>query len=185
MTESLTLPENPGRIVRFWREAGFDRWFKSDAGFDRVFRDHFMGAHLAAASRKLDAWLESAEGCLALLILLDQFPRNAFRGCGHMYATDPLARMIARHVLDRGFDQQHDHDMRAFVYLPFEHSEDLADQQLSVKLFDALGGAFQPYAVTHHDIIQRFGRFPHRNAELGRETTPAEQAFLDGGGFAG
>lgn len=85
----------------------------------------------------------------------------------------------------RGFDQQLDDDMRAFAYLPFEHSEDLADQELSVGLFDALGGAFQPYAATHRDIIVRFGRFPHRNGELGRETTPAEQAFLEQGGFAG
>lgn len=185
MTAPLPMPESPERVVRFWREAGFDRWFTSDAGFDRVFREHFMGAHLAAASRQLDAWMANAEGCLALLILLDQFPRNAFRGCAHMYATDPLARFIARHVLERGFDQQLDHDMRAFVYLPFEHSEDLADQELSVTLFDALGGAFQPYAATHRDIIRRFGRFPHRNGELGRETSSEERAFLDGGGFAG
>ncbi|PTR27290.1 uncharacterized protein (DUF924 family) [Luteibacter sp. OK325] len=185
MTAPLPMPESPERVVRFWREAGFDCWFTSDAGFDRVFREHFMGAHLAAASRKLDAWMASAEGCLALLILLDQFPRNAFRGCAHMYATDPLARFIARHVLERGFDRQLDDNMRAFAYLPFEHSEDLGDQELSVKLFDALGGAFQPYAATHRDIIVRFGRFPHRNGELGRETTPAEQAFLENGGFAG
>ena len=185
MTAPLPMPESPERVVRFWREAGLDRWFTSDAGFDRVFREHFMGAHLAAASRQLDAWMANAEGCLALLILLDQFPRNAFRGCAHMYATDPLARFIARHVLERGFDQQLDRDMRAFVYLPFEHSEDLADQELSVTLFDALGGAFQPYAATHRDIIRRFGRFPHRNGELGRETSPEERAFLDGGGFAG
>jgi uncharacterized protein (DUF924 family) len=185
MTAPIPPPESLERVVHFWREAGFDRWFKSDAEFDRVFREHFMGAHLAAARRELDAWLGSAQGCLALLILLDQFPRNAFRGCGHMYATDPLARHIARHVLERGFDQQLDHDMRAFVYLPFEHSEDLADQELSVKLFDALGGAFQPYAATHRDIIQRFGRFPHRNGELGRMTTAAARAFLEGGGFSG
>lgn len=185
MTPSLPLPETTERVVRFWRDAGFDRWFKSDAGFDRVFSEHFMGAHLAAARGDLNAWRETAEGCLALLILLDQFPRNAFRGCGHMYATDPLARSIARHVLERGFDQQLDHEMRAFVYLPFEHSEDMADQELSVRLFDALGGAFQPYAATHRDIIRRFGRFPHRNGELGRETSPEERAFLEGGGFAG
>lgn len=188
MTDSLPalpLPETPERVLRFWRDAGYKRWFSSDAGFDRVFRDHFLGAHLAAARRELDAWLESAEGCLALLILLDQFPRNAFRGCAHMYATDPLARFIARHMLDRGFDRMIDEDMRAFCYLPFEHSEDMADQRLSLQLFDALGGPFPPYARVHAGIIERFGRFPHRNHELGRETTPEEQAFLDDGGFAG
>lgn len=139
-----TLPESPERVLRFWRDAGYDRWFASDPTFDRIFREHFLAAHMAAARRELDAWLGTAEGCLALLILLDQFPRNAFRGTGHMYATDPLAVFVARHMLARGFDQAIDEDMRAFCYLPFEHAEDLADQDLSVRLFEALGGAFMP-----------------------------------------
>jgi uncharacterized protein (DUF924 family) len=188
MTASLSvlaLPESPARVLQFWREAGYERWFTSDPSFDRVFRDHFLAAHLAAARRELDAWLDSADGCLALLILLDQFPRNAFRGTAHMYATDPLARSIARHMLAQGFDRSFDQAMRAFCYLPFEHSEDLADQDHSVSLFEALGGPFVPYAHAHRDIIRRFGRFPHRNRELGRETTAEEQKFLDDGGFAG
>ncbi|MGE7136747.1 DUF924 family protein [Luteibacter sp. NPDC031894] len=180
-----TLPESPERVLRFWRDAGYDRWFASDPTFDRIFREHFLAAHMAAARRELDAWLETAEGCLALLILLDQFPRNAFRGTGHMYATDPLAVFVARHMLARGFDQAIDEDMRAFCYLPFEHAEDLADQDLSVRLFEALGGAFMPYARVHREIIERFGRFPHRNGELGRETTPDERTYLAEGGFAG
>lgn len=181
----LPMPETPERVLHFWRSAGFDRWFTSDREFDRVFHDHFLGAHLAAARRELDGWLEGAEGCLALLILLDQFPRNAFRGSAHMYATDPLARFVARHMLERGFDREVDEDMRAFCYLPFEHSEDIADQRLSIELFDALGGAYLDYARKHAEIIERFGRFPHRNRELGREMKPDEQQYLDDGGFAG
>jgi len=179
------VPETAERVVRFWRDAGYDSWFTSDPAFDRSFREHFMGAHLAAARRELDTWLDTADGCLALLLLLDQFPRNAFRGTAHMYATDPLARFVARHMLDNGLDRELDHDMRAFCYLPFEHSEDLADQDTSMRLFEALGGSYLTYARTHRDVIVRFGRFPHRNRQLGRATTPEEQAFLDEGGFAG
>jgi uncharacterized protein (DUF924 family) len=188
MTEplpALAPPETPERVLRFWRDAGYDRWFTNDAVFDRVFRDHFLAAHMAAARRELDAWLDSAEGCFALLILLDQFPRNAFRGCAHMYATDPLARFVARHMIEHGFDDLIDAELRAFCYLPFEHSEDATDQRLSMQWFGKLGGNYLSYAQVHHDIIERFGRFPHRNHELGRETTPEEQAYLDGGGFAG
>ncbi|KAF1005837.1 MAG: hypothetical protein GAK28_03058 [Luteibacter sp.] len=182
---SLAVPETPERVLRFWRDAGYYYWFAKDDTFDRVFRDHFLGAHMAAGRRELDHWMDSADGCLALLILLDQFPRNAFHGCAHMYATDPLARFVARHMLERGFDKVHDHDMRSFCYLPFEHAEDMVDQDLSVALFKALGDPFYPYALKHRDVIERFGRFPHRNQELGRITTPAEQKFLDDGGFAG
>ena len=111
-TPPLPLPETPDRVLRFWRDAGYDRWFSSDQAFDNVFRDHFLGAHMAAARGELDAWLETADGCLALLILLDQFPRNAFRGTGHMYATDPMARSVARHMRERGFDREMDHVVR-------------------------------------------------------------------------
>lgn len=182
---TLPMPETPERVVRFWREAGYKHWFGSDADFDRVFRDHFLGAHMAAARRELDARLDTAEGCLGLLILLDQFPRNAFRGCAHMYATDALALFVARHLLERGFDREFDQDMRAFCYLPFEHSEDMADQRRSLELFNTLGGSYPEYAKVHAEIIERFGRFPHRNRELGRKTTPEEQKYLDDGGFAG
>lgn len=179
------MPEAPDSVVTFWRDAGYTRWFGSDERFDRVFREHFLGAHMAAARRELDAWLDDAQGCLALVLLLDQFPRNAFRGTAHMYATDPLARFVARHMIERGFDTTLDRDMRTFCYLPFEHSEDMADQRAALALIEPLGEPYAGYAKVHFDIVERFHRFPHRNRELGRETTPEEQAFLDGGGFSG
>ena len=126
------------------------------------------------------------EGALALLILLDQFPRNMFRGAARAFATDPLARAIAAGALLKGFDAQVPPEMRGFFYLPFMHSEDLADQERCVALYQAAGDADGlKWAQEHADIIRRFGRFPHRNAVLGRASTPEEQAFLDSGGFAG
>lgn len=171
--------------VAFWREAGYDRWFTHDPDFDLAFRARFLDAHYAAARRELDAWSDGAEGSLALLILLDQFPRNAFRGTGHMYATDPLARMFARRANERRQDLELEKDLRAFFYLPFSHSENLADQDLAVSLNEELGEPFIEHAIGHRDIVRRFGRFPHRNAILGRETTPEEARFLADGGFSG
>jgi uncharacterized protein (DUF924 family) len=172
-------------IVEFWRTAGPERWFVKDAEFDRAFHDRLVDLHFAAARREFDHWAQTAKGSLALLILLDQFPRNCFRGSGHMFATDPLARYFARNAIAAGHDRQVDEELRVFIYLPFEHSEDLADQLLSVELTRSLPEDYMKYALEHLDIIQRFGRFPHRNPMLGRETTPGEQAFLDSGGFAG
>ena len=170
-------------VVHFWREAGPQRWFAKNDGFDAQFRDRFEDAHLAAARRELDGWDDTATGSLALLILLDQFPRNSYRGTAHMYATDSLARHFARRALEAGHDAALDAALRSFCYLPFMHSEDLADQDLSMRLQLQLGP--NEYAVIHRDIIQRFGRFPHRNHLLGRETTPEEAAYLEGGGFSG
>jgi uncharacterized protein (DUF924 family) len=172
-------------VCAFWREAGPERWFEKSPDFDRQFRDRFLEAHLAAARRELDAWAGDAEGALALVLLLDQFPRNVFRGTGHMYATDPLARYFARRLLDAGFDRAIEVPLRLFCYLPFAHSENPDDQQRSVELHEALGRPWLDHAEGHRDIVRRFGRFPHRNPLLGRETTPEEQAFLDQGGFAG
>jgi len=173
-------------IVTFWREAGPARWFTKDAAFDDEIRRRFLAAHEAAAAGTLSAWETTAEGTLALLILLDQFPRNMFRGDARAFATDSHARAIAAGALVRGFDAQVPAGMRAFFYLPFEHSETLADQERSLALYKASGDADGlKWAEAHADIIRRFGRFPHRNAVLGRATTPDEQAFLDGGGFAG
>jgi uncharacterized protein (DUF924 family) len=142
--------------------------------------------------RKYDAWNQTAEGALALLILLDQFPRNLYRGTPHAFATDPLARMFAREAIAAGHDQDPSIplELRRFFYLPFEHSESLVDQEFSVQLFATLQAdtgdeESMKYALIHRDVIARFGRFPHRNPGLGRETTEAEQAFLDEGGFAG
>jgi uncharacterized protein (DUF924 family) len=133
----------------------------------------------------LEDWLTSADGALALLILLDQYPRNAFRGTAHMFATDPLARLYAHQIVDAGLDQQIEPELRAFCYLPFEHSEDPQDQQRSLDLNRQLDANTYHWAKEHADIIERFGRFPHRNAVLGRATTVDEQVFLDEGGFAG
>jgi uncharacterized protein (DUF924 family) len=177
-------------IVAFWRDAGPARWFKKDPAFDAAIRERFEAAHHAAARCEFDAWLASAEGSLALLLLLDQFPRNLWRGSAHAFATDPLARQVARAAIAAGHDRQFGAELRPFFYLPFEHSEDLADQDFGVGLCETLhreaGDADTlKWSRLHRDIIARFGRFPHRNSELGRETTPREQAFLDEGGFAG
>jgi uncharacterized protein (DUF924 family) len=172
-------------VVAFWRDAGPARWFTKDAGFDQRFRERFHDLHFAAARRQLDGWLATAAGALALLLLLDQYPRNCFRGTGHMYATDPLARLFTRQALAQGLDQQVEPALRLFFYLPLSHSEDLADQERALALNAALGEPSRSHAQDHRDIVARFGRFPHRNAMLGRETTAEEAAFLKAGGFAG
>jgi uncharacterized protein (DUF924 family) len=172
-------------VVAFWREAGPKRWFRKDAAFDTGFRKRFLAAHDEAARGELAGWAKGAEGALALLILLDQFPRNAFRAAARMFATDPQALQIARHAIAAGFDQQTEAELRNFFYLPLMHSEALPDQQRAVALTQPLGADSYRFALMHRDIIERFGRSPNRNAVLGRPTTPQEQAFLDGGGFAG
>ena len=185
MSEDSAHP-TPAHVVSFWRDAGPERWFKKDAGFDDEIRRRFLGLHEAAAAGTMTGWETTAEGTLALLILLDQFPRNMFRGQARAVASDPLARSIAAGALVRGFDAQVPTGMRGFFYLPFEHSENLADQARAVAFYKTIGDADGlKWAELHADIIRRFGRFPHRNSVLGRATTADEQAFLDGGGFAG
>jgi uncharacterized protein (DUF924 family) len=133
----------------------------------------------------LSDWEATPDGALALAIVLDQFPRNMFRNDARAFATDAMARDIADRALARGFDRQLAAADRPFLYLPFEHSESVADQERSLGLFKALGDAeLLRWAELHADIVRRFGRFPHRNAVLGRVSTPEERAFLDGGGFA-
>jgi uncharacterized protein (DUF924 family) len=173
-------------IVSFWRAAGPDRWFNKNANFDEEIRQRFLETYEAAAAGQLTDWEQSAQGALALLILLDQFPRNMFRGEARAFATDPLARAVAAGAIVRGFDSQVPPEMRGFFYLPFQHSEDLADQERGIAFYKAIGDLENlKWAELHADIIRRFGRFPHRNSVLGRTTTPEEQVFLDGGGFAG
>ena len=186
MRRMTTAPlPSADEVAAFWRAAGPSRWFAKDEVFDAEFKSRFEAAHHAAAAGTLDAWAGEAEGALALLVLLDQFPRNAWRGSARMFATDARARAVARAAIDAGLDRQVDDGLRAFFYLPLTHSESLADQERSVALNAALDADTQRYAVLHRDIVARFGRFPHRNPMLGRETTPEEQAFLDQGGFAG
>jgi uncharacterized protein (DUF924 family) len=176
----------PAELVSFWRDAGPDKWFEKDDDFDRAIRARFLAVHEAAARGEFAAFEESAEGALALMILLDQFPRNMFRGSPHAFATDPLARAVASRAIARGFERATDQTMRPFFYLPFMHSELLADQDRCVALHEAFGDPERSrYAAMHRDIIVKFGRFPHRNSALGRDTTADEQEFLSGGGFAG
>ena len=161
-------------------------WFAKDDAFDARFRERFEAAHFAAARRELDDWTRTPEGVLALLILLDQFPRNCFRGTGHAFATDPLARMFAVGALDAGFDRAVENDLRRFFYLPLQHAEDMALQDRQLALFQAMERpADDRWAEHHHAIVERFGRFPHRNRALGRETTAEEKAFLEQDGFRG
>ena len=173
-------------VISFWRDAGPDRWFSPDADFDRSVQERFLETHEAAASGQLQAWQDSPNGVLALLILLDQFPRNMFRGTPRAFATDPLALGIADRAIERGFDRKVDAKLRSFFYLPFMHSEKLADQERCLALYQELGDAESTkFAEIHLDAIRRFGRFPHRNEILGRRSTPDEIAYLEGGGFQG
>jgi uncharacterized protein (DUF924 family) len=185
MPSSQLLTVQPGDVLAFWREAGPARWFRKDDVFDREFRDRFVLAHEAALRGELDDWRADAQGALALLILLDQFPRNAFRGRARMFESDEKARAIAQEAIDAGFDKDFEPDLRNFFYLPLMHSEDLADQDRAVQLARGLGGEPLRYALMHRDIIEKFGRFPHRNDVLGRACTPEERKFLADGGFAG
>ena len=196
----MTQPQKPAQaelveapsseeVIAFWREAGPAKWYAKDQTFDAEIRVRFEPAHQAAARGELADWETDSKGALALLILLDQFPRNLFRGSAHQFATDPLARRITHAALAAGLDRHCDEDLRVFYYLPLEHSEELADQDRCVELCQALdtasGSDWARWARLHRDIIQRFGRFPHRNASLGRTSTNEEQEFLDQGGFSG
>ena len=173
-------------VVDFWLAAGPEKWFKKDDAFDAQFKSRFEAAHEAAASGALDDWATDATGALALVVLLDQFPRNAYRDSPRTYATDAKALAIARAAVDAGLDRKiDDPQVRAFFYLPFMHSESLADQDRSVALCENAGPENLRFARHHRDIVARFGRFPHRNALLGRKSTPKEQQFLAEGGFAG
>ena len=160
-------------------------WFSKNEAFDRQIIEKFGPTYEAAANGDLDTWKQTAEGTLALILVLDQFPRNMFRGSAKAFATDPQARETARHAIDQGFDKYPSWfpDHRVFFYLPFEHSENLEDQTLCLKLIEDIPGAMEEqglhyWAVAHYKIIERFGRFPHRNKALGRDSTVEETAFL-------
>jgi uncharacterized protein (DUF924 family) len=177
-------------VLEFWfgreDEPGFgefrEAWFRKDPEFDQMVRDRFQDLYEGAARGDLDAWKDEAHSCLALAILLDQFPRNMFRGGPRSYATDRKAQEIAEYAVDRALDRELPAFQRMFLYMPFMHSEDLEHQRRSVELFGVLGGEddgdSSHYAVQHMEIIERFGRFPHRNEVLGRQTTPEEAEFL-------
>jgi uncharacterized protein (DUF924 family) len=176
----------PVDVLAFWRQAGPDRWYARDDAFDAEIRARFFEFWRKAVAGELSAWEASDDGALALTIVLDQFPRNIFRGDPKTYASDAAARDVASRAIDRGSDLQVADDLREFFYLPFMHSEHLADQLRCIDLLRQAGRTDNlKYAEDHAAIIRRFGRFPHRNRILGRATTSEEQAFLDEGGFSG
>ena len=172
-------------IVAFWKDAGLELWFANDSEFDARFRSRFLDLYEQAAAGALDHWTTSPTGTLALILLLDQFPRNAFRGTPKVYATDAHARRVATVAVAWGQDLLVDRDLRLFIYLPFGHSEDIRDQERARELVEHLGPAFSERAQNYTNIIRYFGRFPHRNEILGRHTTSEEEQFLRDGGFSG
>jgi uncharacterized protein (DUF924 family) len=175
----------PHQVTAFWTAAGAGAWFAKDDVFDARCRD-FEAAHHTAARGEFSDWEASAEGALALILLLDQIPRNIYRGSAHAFSTDPLAQAIADRAIAAGHDRATPMPLRIFFYLPFEHAEDLSLQARCVALMEATGdAAYTKHAILHRDIVARFGRFPHRNAAVGRVSTPEERDFLAGGGFSG
>ena len=173
----------PAEVHDFWFRQERKAWFAKDARFDAEIHSRFLPLYERAAAGALAGWMREAGSCLALVIVTDQFPRNMFRGTARAFATDPLALEAARTIVERGWDRAFSPDERTFAYLPFEHSEDLQDQERSLRLFE--GNENLEWARKHYDIVRRFGRFPHRNAALGRESTLEEIAFLKtpGSGF--
>jgi uncharacterized protein (DUF924 family) len=176
------MTATPQSVLDFWfGEAGPERWFVKDPAFDALVGERLGKAHDDAVAGAYDEWTETADGALALCILLDQVPRNLFRDSARGFASDAAALAVARDAVARGLDQAPGMTDRArlFLYTPFMHSEDLADQEQCVSLFAKSGSeGNHGFAVRHRDIIARFGRFPHRNAVLGRESSEAELAFL-------
>lgn len=173
-------------VLDFWWTSGEAAWFRSDPDFDRLCETRFRDAFDAAARGDLASWEEDAAGCLALIILLDQIPRNIFRATPRAFATDGLAKDIADRAIARGFDKAFPLPAKRFFYLPYSHAEDMAAQERCVDLNRMSGdkeGYF--YALIHMDVIRRFGRFPHRNAILGRDSTAEEITYLETGGFSG
>ncbi|WP_102960878.1 DUF924 family protein [Mangrovicella endophytica] len=176
---------DPQVIVDFWRELGADRWFVKDPELDETIRQRFGDVYEQAAQGLLDHWQETPTGALALVILLDQFPRNMFRGTPQAFATDAKALAIAHMALERGDQHAVGEDVNQFLALPLMHSEQLSDQEACVEWMGQIGEANLPFAEEHRDIIRRFGRFPHRNVILGRPSSETELTFLAEGGFGG
>ena len=188
----ISLPDRARALLDAWfgppsdpdRERHREIWFKGTAEFDNALRHTFLADLEAGAAGELREWEALPEGALALVLLLDQIPRNIFRDNPRAYAADAAACSVADRALEKGFDKLVPPVWRLFFYMPFHHSEDLADQRRSVALFDTLPrnpdrrGALRRYGRPYVEVIERFGRFPHRNKILGRESTPAEIAFL-------
>jgi uncharacterized protein (DUF924 family) len=177
---------SPADVLAFWRAAGQGKWYTKDEAFDAEVRRRFLKLWEAARAGELAGWEETDDGALALVIVLDQFPRNMFRGNARSFSADDEALAVADRAIARGADTRIGPDLIEFLYVPFMHSERLADQERCVALFRSRGRPDNlKFAEVHADIIRRFARFPHRNHLLGRTTSAEEQAFLDAGGFAG
>jgi len=184
MTDACDV--TPAEILRFWHAAGRERWYEPDGSFDADVRSRFLELWQKATAGELSSWETTDDGALALAIVLDQFPRNMFRGDIRSYSSDALAREVVSRAIARGVDTRVEAALLEFLYMPFMHSEHPADQLRCVELFRKAGNPDNlKYAEDHADIIRRFGRFPHRNRMLGRSTTPGERAFLESGGFSG
>ena len=191
--QGVDLPDRARALLDFWfggpddpdRERHREIWFKSNDEFDAALRHEFLADYEAAAAGALRYWETSPEGALALVLLLDQVPRNIFRGTPRAYASDAAAVAAAERAIEHAFDQLVPQVWRLFFYMPFHHSEDIADQRRAVALFDALPrnpdrrGSLRRYGHPYIEVIERFGRFPHRNEILGRKSTAEELAFLE------
>ena len=171
----------PQEILDFWFSDEVRKlWFNSTPRFDASLRERFLTLWQQASRQELDHWQKSAVGCLALIIILDQFPLNMFRAEAKSFATEAQSRDVAQLAIDQGFDQLLEDRQRAFLYMPFMHSETLADQQRALELFDQPGLEDNlRFARHHHDIIEKFGRFPHRNEVLGRDSNAVEIEYLN------
>ncbi len=183
-------PMEAPEVLRFWFERDRKSWFLKNPDFDEKIRQRFLPLYELGAAEKLGGWKRAPASCLALIVVLDQFARNMFRGSPKAFAADPLARDAARIILDNAWDKGMTPDERMFAYLPFEHSESLADQERCLALMKSIAiypqlADLPKWAEAHLVIIRRFGRFPHRNAALGRSSTPEEVEFLKqpGSGF--
>lgn len=183
------MRDTKAEVLHFWfNETQPQQWFQKNDDFDQAIRDRFMVTYEMARDGLCDAWQDDAAGCVALCVVLDQFPRNMFRGTAQAFATDAKALLVAKNTVARGFDLLVPSEKRRFIYLPYEHSESLNDQKKSIELFgkmkaeDPMG---YDYALRHYEVIERYGRFPHRNAILNRSSTPEEEAYLaqPGAGF--
>lgn len=182
------MPLAPADLLAHWfDDLGERAWFSEDASLDHTLRDRYAPAWEDALQGRLANWEDDPQGALALSILLDQVPRNMFRGTPQAFASDPLARRVARTALSRDWDLAVTERERMFLYIPLGHSEDPADQDRALALVEERmpqrGPMFLPHVRAHREVIRRFGRFPMRNAVLGRLNTPEEQAFLDGKGY--
>lgn len=182
----MTDPIDPRDVLDFWFAADMETWFSKNDEFDRQITERFKAHHEAARDGAYDHWQETANGTLALIILLDQFPRNMYRGSPEAFAADAKALEVAKKMVASGLDMELPQGVRMWIYMPYEHSENLEDQEKCIELMERSGlDDVIEWAHVHADVIRRFGRFPHRNEVLGRTSTPEEIAFLEEGGFSG